>query len=90
MVRQKLQLRNYLTRGVRVQRGEGGEGFDLSQMMMWGVTGISGFYTGAIARRLGAATAVTIGGGVVLVNAIRQAPVLVRADSSKSDLNSGC
>lgn len=59
------------------------------QMMTWGVTGISGFYTGAIARRLGVATAVTIGGGVVLVNAIRQAPALVRADSSQSDLNSG-
>ena len=41
------------------------------QTFTWGLTGFSGFYTGAIAQRLGAPLAVSIGGGIVLLNGLR-------------------
>ena len=41
------------------------------QTLMWGMTGISGFHTGAIARLLGAPVAIAVGGGVVFLNALR-------------------
>jgi|TARA_Y100000310_G_scaffold304673_1_gene344038 predicted MFS family arabinose efflux permease len=39
------------------------------QAMMWGVSGLAGFHTGAIANAVGAPVAIAIGGAVVVVNA---------------------
>jgi MFS family permease len=41
------------------------------QTMTWGVTGTSGFHTGAIATLLGAPAAIAIGGGVLIANGLR-------------------
>lgn len=41
------------------------------QTMMWGVTGLAGFHTGAIASAMGAPIAIAIGGGVVILNSLR-------------------
>lgn len=41
------------------------------QMTTWGLTGVSGFHTGAIASRVGAPLAIAIGGTVVVLNAVR-------------------
>ena len=41
------------------------------QTFTWGVTGFSGFHTGAIASLIGAPLSIAIGGGVVLLNALR-------------------
>ena len=41
------------------------------QTFTWGVTGFSGFHTGAIASAVGAPLSIAIGGGVVLLNALR-------------------
>lgn len=41
------------------------------QTTMWGLTGLSGFHTGAIARLMGAPVAITIGGSVVILNTLR-------------------
>ena len=41
------------------------------QMFSWGFTGFSGFHTGAIAALIGAPLAISIGGGVVVLNGIR-------------------
>jgi hypothetical protein len=41
------------------------------QTLTWGVTGFSGFHTGAIAAAVGAPLAIGIGGGVVMLNALR-------------------
>ena len=41
------------------------------QAFSWGLTGFSGFYTGGIASRFGAPLAIALGGGVVLLNALR-------------------
>ena len=46
------------------------------QALTWGVTGFSGFYTGAAARRFGAPVAIAVGGAVVLANAVRLTPAL--------------
>ena len=43
------------------------------QTFAWGFTGLSGFHTGAIASRFGAPVAIALGGGVVLLNAVRLA-----------------
>lgn len=40
------------------------------QMFTWGVTGVSGFYTGAIAALLGAPLAIAIGGGALVLNGL--------------------
>ena len=40
------------------------------QAMMWGVTGLAGFHTGAIAGAIGAPAAIAIGGAVVVVSAV--------------------
>jgi MFS family permease len=48
------------------------------QTTTWGLTGVSGFHTGAIASRVGAPLAIAIGGGVVLLNAIRLWPSMAR------------
>ncbi len=41
------------------------------QSFTWGVTGTSGFHTGAIATILGAPLAISIGGGVLVLNGVR-------------------
>ena len=43
------------------------------QTLTWGVTGFSGFHTGAIAAAVGAPLAIGIGGAVVMLNALRLA-----------------
>ena len=40
------------------------------QAMMWGVTGLAGFHTGAIAAAIGAPAAIAMGGAVVVVGAV--------------------
>ena len=45
------------------------------QTITWGVSGLSGFHTGAIAALIGAPLAIAIGGGVVVLNGLR---VLIR------------
>ena len=42
------------------------------QTFTWGISGVSGFQTGAIAAILGAPLAIGIGGGVLLLNGLRQ------------------
>ena len=49
------------------------------QTFTWGLSGLSGFQTGAIAALLGAPLAIGIGGGVLVLNGLR----LVRSLSSK-------
>ena len=46
------------------------------QALTWGVTGFSGFYTGAVARKFGAPVAIAVGGAVVFANAVRLTPTL--------------
>ena len=41
------------------------------QTLTWGMTGFSGFHTGAVAAALGAPLAIGIGGGIVMLNALR-------------------
>ena len=41
------------------------------QMFTWGATGVSGFYTRAIAALLGAPLAIAIGGGALVLNGLR-------------------
>ena len=41
------------------------------QIFTWGVTGVSGFHTGAIASRLGARVAIALGGGVLILSGLR-------------------
>ena len=42
------------------------------QTFTWGLSGISGFQTGAIAVLLGAPLAIGIGGGILVLNGLRQ------------------
>ena len=42
------------------------------QTFTWGLSGLSGFQTGAIAALLGAPLAIGIGGGILVVNGLRQ------------------
>ncbi len=53
------------------------------QALTWGVTGFSGFYMGAAARRFGAPVAIAVGGAVVLANAVRLTPALSRSGPSQ-------
>ena len=48
------------------------------QVFTWGLTGVSGFLTGAVALALGAPVAIAIGGGVLLLNAARLAGLTSR------------
>ena len=43
------------------------------QMFTWGVTGVSGFYTGAIAALIGAPLAISVGAGVIVLSGLRLA-----------------
>lgn len=47
------------------------------QTFTWGLSGLSGFQTGAIAARLGAPLAVGIGGGILVLNGLRLIRTLV-------------
>ena len=40
------------------------------QMFTWGITGLTGFYTGAIASLLGASLAISVGAGVVVLSGL--------------------
>ena len=40
------------------------------QMFSWGITGVTGFYTGAVAALLGAPLAISIGAGVVVLSGL--------------------
>ena len=44
------------------------------QSMLWGVTGMTGFHTGALATFFGAPLAVGVGAVIVMLNAVRLAP----------------
>ena len=46
------------------------------QTFTWGISGLSGFQTGAIAAILGAPLAIGIGGGVLVLNGLRQVRAL--------------
>ena len=48
------------------------------QTFTWGISGLSGFQTGAIAAILGAPLAIGIGGGILVLNGIRQVRTLAR------------
>ncbi|MCH8110259.1 MAG: MFS transporter [Chloroflexi bacterium] len=55
------------------------------QTFTWGVTGFSGFHTGAIASAIGAPLSIAIGGGVVLLNALRLTRRLSRLQIPSSE-----
>lgn len=44
------------------------------QSMLWGVTGMTGFHTGALATFFGAPLAVGVGAVIVMLNAVRLIP----------------
>ena len=48
------------------------------QAFMWGISFSAGFHTGAIASAVGAPVTIAIGGGVVLLNALRLLPTMSR------------
>ena len=48
------------------------------QAFMWGISFSAGFHTGAIASAVGAPVAIAIGGGIVLLNALRMLPTMSR------------
>ena len=54
------------------------------QAMMWGVTGLAGFHTGAIAGALGAPVAISIGGAVVVMSAVWVARISGRFDTASA------
>ena len=55
------------------------------QAFTWGVTGFSGFQTGAIASFVGAPLSIAIGGGVVLLNALRLTRRMSRLQAPSSE-----
>ena len=55
------------------------------QTMMWGVTGLAGFHTGAIASAVGAPVAIAIGGVVVILNSLRIARHRGQFDAEPSE-----
>ena len=48
------------------------------QSFTWGVTGASGFHTGAVAVLVGAPLAISIGGGALILNGLRMVRGLSR------------
>ena len=48
------------------------------QAMMWGLTGMTGFHTGAVASLIGAPFAIGAGGVLVILNAARLIPTVTR------------
>jgi MFS family permease len=55
------------------------------QSLTWGVNGVSGFHTGAIAALLGAPAAIAIGAGVILAYALRLVPLASRLEGAQPD-----
>ncbi len=55
------------------------------QTFTWGVTGFSGFHTGVIASLVGAPLSIAIGGGVVLLNALRLTRRVSRLQTPSSE-----
>ena len=60
-----------------------------AETFTWGATGFSGFQTGVIATMLGAPAAIAMGGGVVLLNALRVAKGVSRFDPPTTELGPG-
>ncbi len=58
------------------------------QTFTWGLTGLAGFHTGAIATAVGAPIAIAIGGAVVLLNALRMLPSTSRYREQPADVAS--
>ena len=48
------------------------------QAFTWGVTGTSGFHTGAVATLIGAPLAISIGSGVLILNGLRMVRGMAR------------
>ena len=55
------------------------------QAFMWGMSYSAGFHTGAIASAVGAPVAIAIGGGLVLLNALRFLPTMSRFRQFSAD-----
>ncbi|MDA1188770.1 MAG: MFS transporter [Chloroflexi bacterium] len=55
------------------------------QTATWGLTGIGGFMMGAVATALSVPLAISIGAGVVLLNALRLIPIASRFDKKEPD-----
>ena len=56
------------------------------QAMMWGLTGITGFHTGAVASLIGAPLAIGAGGVIVILNAARLIPKVTRIVSEAESM----
>ncbi len=56
------------------------------QTMTWGVTGFSGFHTGAIAALLGAPIAIAAGGGIVVLNGVRFVRRAIRSETPQPEI----
>ena len=60
------------------------------QSFMWGISYGAGFHTGAIASAVGAPVTIAIGGGIVLLNALRLLPTMARfRESTESKAEAG-
>ena len=59
------------------------------QAFSWGLIGVSGFHTGAIASLLSPQAAIAIGGGVVFLNALRMFPVASRLRDQPAEVATG-
>ena len=60
------------------------------QTFTWGISGVSGFQTGAIAAILGAPLAIGIGGGVLVLNGLRQVRAIAaryRDEQARADID---
>ena len=57
-----------------------------AQTFTWGTNGFSGFHTGAIATLLGAPSAIAIGAGILLLNALRVVRRVSRFDAPTEEL----
>ena len=59
------------------------------QTFTWGLTGFSGFHVGAIATVLGAPLAIGVGGGVVVLNALRVFKSTLRLQTQQEEVAAG-
>lgn len=60
------------------------------QTLTWGISGLSGFQTGAIAAFLGAPLAIGIGGGILVLNGLRQVRAIAtryRSEQVETDMD---
>ena len=59
------------------------------QTVAWGLTGIAGFYTGAIAAATSAQVSIALGGGVLVVVAVLASRMLLRFGEEPADPGAG-